>query len=145
MSSQIVANKMQTQEQKQEVQEKQYHQYFSSRPMISITMPTAKRIRFVGGMYVTDKQDEIDFLNSEIKAGNQMIFIDANKRTVGEAALDPLAAIKKKAVEDYLANIEKAKDPNNDMGNYAAEAVAGLVTSRNIAATATAVSSPAKR
>jgi len=140
MSSQIVDSKSQ----KTEV-EKQYHQYFSSRPMISITMPTAKRIRFVGGMYVTDKQDEIDFLNAEIKAGNQMIYVDNNKRTVGEAALDPLAAIKKKAVEDYLAAIEKAKDPNNDMGNYAAEAVAGLMTSRNVAATATAVSSPAKR
>jgi hypothetical protein len=111
-----------------------YNQYFSSRPKIGITMPTGKRIDFVGGMYLTDKEDEIGFLNEQIKLGHQMIYIRKGAEVVDADALDPLAAVKKKAVEEYLAQQALNSNPNRDMGNTAATG-AGLdiLTSKGVA------------
>ena len=113
---------------------KQYNQYFSTRPIISITMPSSKRIKFVGGMYVTDKEDEIEFLNAEIKFGNAMLFVKKDQLTVDSEALDPLAAVKKRAIEEYLENQKRAMDPNRDMGNTSSDISSSIQTSKGIAA-----------
>lgn len=114
--------------------QKQYNQYFSTRPSISITMPSAKRIRFVAGSYITDKQDEIDFLDKEIAIGHQMIFTKQGQEVVNEEALDPLAAVKKKAVEEYLAKQAAQADPSRDMGNSTADLSTSIMTSKGIGA-----------
>ena len=97
-----------------------YNQYFSSRPKIGITMPSGKRIDFIGGTYLTAKQDEIAFLDEQIALGHQMIFVRKGAEVVDADALDPLAAVKKKAVEEYLAQQALNSNPNRDMGTTAA-------------------------
>lgn len=113
---------------------KKFHQYFSSRPTISITMENGNRIRFVGGVYMTDNESEIKFLDEQIRAGHQMIYIKQGHTVVDADALDPLAAIKKKAVEEYLENQRKVMDPNRDMGNTTADIKTSIQTSKSIAA-----------
>jgi hypothetical protein len=81
------------------------HQFFSTRPRISIVLPSSKRISFSGGIYVTDKQDEIDFLNGEVAAGNQMIYVKSDQLTITKEQLDPLAAIKQRAREEAIAEL----------------------------------------
>jgi hypothetical protein len=116
-------------------QEKQYHQYFSTRPVINITMPSSKKIRFVAGVYVTDNADEVKFLDEQIAFGHSMIYVKEGQEVVGEEALDPLAAVKKKAIEEYLATQQKQQDPARDMGNTQASGVsADVATTKTIAA-----------
>ena len=94
----------------------QYNQYFSTRPRLSIVMKSGTIIRFVGGQYVTDVPDEIDFLNEQVAAGHSMIYVKKGNETVTQEQLDPMAAIKKKAVEEYLAQQQKQQDASRDMG-----------------------------
>ena len=114
--------------------QKQFHQYFSSRPTIGIVMQNGNRILFTGGQYVTDKEDEIAFLDTEIKAGHPMIFVKKEQLTVSQEQLDPLAAIKKKAIEEYLAKQNEQQDPNRDMGNTTSNISDSISTTRSIQA-----------
>lgn len=82
-----------------------FNQYFSSRPKISIIMPSSKRISFSGGIYVTDKKDEIEFLDKEISLGHPMIYIKKGEETITSEQLDPLHAIKQKAKEEAIAEL----------------------------------------
>ena len=82
---------------------------------------------------MTDREDEIAFLDEQIKLGHQMIFVKDNEKVVGSDAIDPLAAIKKKAVEDYLKQQERANDPNRDMGNSVNTVSESVQTSKSIA------------
>ena len=111
---------------------KKYNQYFSARPSLNITMPLGERIRFVGGTYITDSKHEIEFLDEQIKLGHGMIFTRKGQETVTSEALDPLAAIKKKAVEEYLANQQRAMDPKQDMGNTSSNISASVQTTRDL-------------
>lgn len=112
---------------------KQYHQYFSARPVINITTPLGRKIRFVGGTYITDVAAEIEFLDNEVKNGHPIIFVKEDQKVVSEEALDPLAAIKKKAVEEYLAKQKEQADPNRDMGNTVQNNAVNMATSKSIA------------
>lgn len=114
---------------------KNYNQYFSTRARVNITMPNGKRINFVAGTFVTDSQDEITFLDEQIKLGMQVIYTKKGQETITSDALDPLAAIKKKAVDEYLATQSKQLDPQRDMGNTESKG-AGLdvATTKSIAA-----------
>ena len=114
--------------------ETRYNQYFSTRPKIAITMPLGERIYFVGGQYVTDKAKEIEFLDEQIASGHPMIFVQKGNETVTQEQLDPLAAVKAKAVAEYLAQQAKQQDPSRDMGNTTnAGAGVDVATSRTIA------------
>ena len=93
-----------------------YNQYFSTRPRLSIAMKSGTIIRFVGGQYVTDVPDEISFLDEQIAAGHSMLYVKKGSETVTQEQLDPMAAIKKKAVEEYLAQQQKQQDASRDMG-----------------------------
>jgi hypothetical protein len=113
---------------------KQYHQYFSSRPKISITMPNGNRIYFVAGTYVTDNESEVEFLNEQIKHNHPMIFIQKGKETVTQEQLDPLAAIKEKVIAEYLSKQAEQQNPNRDMGRTdAVGAGVDVATTRTLA------------
>lgn len=115
--------------------DKKYNQYFSTRPRVNITMPNGKRISFIAGSYVTDAQDEIAFLDEQIRLGLQVIYTKKGQETVTAESLDPLAAIKKKAIDEYLAAQQAQADPDRDMGDTGAKgANPTLLNSKSIAA-----------
>lgn len=109
-----------------------YHQFFSTRPRISITMPSLKRIFFDGGIYITDKEDEIDFLNSQIEAGHQMIYVKKGAETLTEEQRDPMAAIKAKIIADFQKQQEEQQKAGRDMGTTA-QTTTGMTTTQGIA------------
>lgn len=113
---------------------KKFHQYFSSRPSLTIVMENGNRIRFVGGVYMTDNEQEISFLNEQIRCGHQMIYVKEGQKIVDADALDPLAAVKKRAVEEYIAQQKLAADPSRDMGNSVSDLTASIQTSKTIQA-----------
>lgn len=128
-----------------EQSQKVYHQYFSTRPRISIVMENANRIYFQGGQYITARKDEIEFLDKEVELGNSMIYKVAGKETVTEEQLDPLAAIKAKAIAEYLEQQQKQQDPSRDMGNTAnTGAGVDVATSKSIGAITVGSGSKAK-
>ena len=103
-----------------EQSQQSFHQYFSTRPIISIIMPSGNRIRFMAGQYVTDNAEEIEFLDAQIKARHPMIYTKSGQETVTKEQLDPLAAVKAKAIAEFLEQQKKQQDPSRDMGNTAA-------------------------
>ncbi len=113
---------------------KVYHQYFSTRPIMNIATTTGKMIHFVGSTYVTDAEDEIAFLDNEIRAGLKAIYVKQDKKTVSAVELDPLAAIKKKVIDEYLAAQAAQADVSRDMGNTSTDPQAGMQTSKSIGA-----------
>lgn len=112
----------------------QYHQYFSTRPRISMVLPSGDRISFVAGQYITDKEKEIEYLDEQVKAGHPMIYVKKGNEVVTAEQLDPLAAVKAKAIADYMAQQERQQDPSRDMGNTVnSGAGTDVATSKTIA------------
>jgi hypothetical protein len=117
-----------------------FRQYFSKHRFITTILPNGKRIQFTGGVYFTKSQDEIDYLEGEIKNGSSFFFVRKGEETISDDDRDPLNAIKRRAVEEYLQKQEESKK-ERDMGSSSiAGKLAGLQTTKSIAATAVAVS-----
>lgn len=101
-----------------------------------------EKANFIGGRYVTDIEAQIEELKEEIKSGNPTIYIDPNEMQVDSSELSPIETIKKKAIEEYLAQQAAATDKSNDMGNSEQSTkLTGMVTSSNVAATSAGSSS----
>lgn len=75
-----------------------------------------KEAAFINHKYLTDTLSEIEELQNEINQGHPTIYVDKNNLIVDTATLDPLHEIRKKAVEDYLAEQAAASDITNDRG-----------------------------
>ena len=117
---------------------------FKSRiPSCSYFFKNGKQAAFIGGKYVTDVDIEIAELESEIgksgltepnKSDHPHIYIDQREKEINTEALDPIAEIKRKAVEEYLAAQKKAL---NAAGNVSSSkvmpATTGMVNSTTIA------------
>lgn len=100
-----------TQEQVQEATpQKLYHQFSSTIKSCRMVMPDGRGISFVNGVYTTDREDEIVFLKTEIK--NRHPHISEGAQLTAED-LDPMAALKRKIIEDY----EREKALGRDMGS----------------------------
>lgn len=69
-------------------------------------LPNGKEINFVGGRYATDDSDEIEFLEATIKAKHPNFYIDSAEAEVDSVRVDPVEAIRAKAVADYIAEQE---------------------------------------
>jgi hypothetical protein len=83
----------------------------------TVLMPNAKPIIFFDGRVETDAEDEIKFLEDEIKAGHPHIFIDAQEVEVDKDKKDPLYALKEKMRQEILAEMATAIDKTNDAGS----------------------------
>lgn len=110
------------------------HLFKSSLPSCRFIFSNGKVANFVRGQYTTTLENEIKELEAEVAEGNPHIYIDNSQKTISVEELDPLYAIKKKAIEEYLAQQQKAVNPNNDMGNtvQAAAARPEILTSRGV-------------
>ena len=77
-----------------------------------------------------DNPQHITWLQEEIAAGHPDFFVDPLKVTF-DPLVDPLDAVKRKAVEDYLAEQAKLKDPTREMGGTDKTApLTGVATTR---------------
>jgi hypothetical protein len=113
--------------------QEKFNVYFSSFPSCQYVFKSGKVAPFVGGRYTTKIQSEITELDHEISEGHPHIYVKKGMETAVAADLDPLSAIKKRAVEEYLAAQAKALDPTNDMGSTVAAKGAGQINTSGIA------------
>ena len=90
------------------VELKTFSVYKSSLPNQRIPMPNGRLICITSGKYITDKEDEIEFLDNEIKAGFPYL---ASAGTMTSEDLDPMISLRRKIIADYLANEAKVPAP----------------------------------
>ena len=72
---------------------------------------------FVGGIYRTNIQAEIDELTHEISLGHPHMFVDEAEVTVDSTLIDPMAALRHKIIEEFKAQQVAATALDNDRGN----------------------------
>jgi hypothetical protein len=77
--------------------------YKSSLPACKIHMPNGKALNFVNSEFATGIAAEIEFLEAEIAAGHPTFYKDSAQLQIDSEKVDPLEAIKKKAIEEYIA------------------------------------------
>ncbi len=76
---------------------------------------SGKELNFVKGRYATGNEAEIKFLDAEVEAGHPHIYVDKGESEVDSVQVDPLTAIRAKAVADYIA--EQEAKVGMDTGN----------------------------
>jgi len=92
------------------------HQFFSRIPSVKYIFTNGKEAHFINGRFTTDVVGEIEQLNAEIAEGHPHLFTKPEALTITVADLDPLAEIKRKAIEEHMAKLAAASNPENDMG-----------------------------
>jgi hypothetical protein len=120
-------------------QDKMWHQFKSSILSCKFILSNGKNANFVNGIYRTDLDSEVAELQEEIKQGHPYI---SYLGQVSAADLDPISVIKKKAVEEYLAQQALTQDPKRDMGQTAenkSTLMASAATSQGVAGNAASV------
>lgn len=87
---------------------------------------------FNQGRYATQDEDEVAELEAAIKARHPHIFVDPKESETDSAIADPMSALKKKIIEDYLKN--EVKDRDLGTSDSTAGPGAGMLTSTSAAA-----------
>lgn len=117
-------------------QEKMWHQFKSSISSCKFILSNGKNANFVQGVYRTDIESEVAELKREIEQGHPYI---SYLGQVSAADLDPIAVIKRKAIEEYEAQKAATQNPKRDMGNTSdnkSTLVASAATSAGVAGNA---------
>lgn len=94
------------QTQVQETVEKVYNVYYNSVGSCKMVTEAGRTIAFVGGKYVTDIEEEINYLNKELALGNSKLSVVPGQEQMTAEDLDPMAALKKQHIAEYLAEQE---------------------------------------
>jgi len=81
--------------------EKTFQTYKSSLPNQKIAMPNGKMIRITSHQYITDMEDEIEFLDNEIKLGFPYL---TKTGEMTSTELDPMSALRAKIIAEYEAD-----------------------------------------
>lgn len=95
-------------------EQKVYQVYKSSLQSHTIIMPKGKQLRIFNYQYITDNEEEIEYLDYEISQG--FIYLEKMDKVTSED-LDPMAALKRKIIADYEAEkAAAAAKVQNDLG-----------------------------
>jgi len=93
--------------------------YKSTLKFNNVIFPNGHVAHFKGGMFVTDNQDYIDYLDSQIAKNGfgGVIYIDPNARTISAEQENPMLALRRKFYEEFEAERAAHLNPANDMGS----------------------------
>lgn len=81
---------------------KLFHVFYSSKLSSNMITTTGRYIVFVNGRYVTNSEEEINYLKTEIALGNPFLSVVEGKEIMSAEDLDPMAALKKQHIAEYL-------------------------------------------
>lgn len=110
-------------------QEKTYQIFHGSRQSMRMNTPEGGTIVFVGGKFITDNEDFIAYLQSELAAKNPFLSQKEEEKSLTSEDLDPMAALKKKHITEYLAALKEEPVASRDMGSTTADPKAGILSS----------------
>ena len=91
---------------------------------------------FIGGVYRTNVETEINELNAEIRAGIGAIWTIPGQEVVDSDDIDPMAVMKRKIIADY----EKEKARSLDNGNSVSDQTKAVIAGTGKVGTGAAVS-----
>ena len=104
-----------------EKQEKKYNIYYSLRGSMRMCCPSGKPIHFVGGKFVTDEKEAIEYLDAELAARNKFIYVKEGEERVTSTDLDPMAALRRKIIKEeskkIIAMAQKHLTASRNMGS----------------------------
>lgn len=102
------------------------HQFNCTLASCKFVLKNGKVVNFVAGKYYTSIESEFAELKAEVDSEHPHISYAGE---VNKADMDPVAALKRKAIEEYLA--EQASKVGKDMGStVAAPIIASAMTSQ---------------
>lgn len=92
--------------------------YKSTAKFTTVHDTKGRAMHFKMGNFITDDEDFIQFLDSEISknAFAGVIYIDPNARTITAEQENPMIALRKKFFQEFLAEQQAHTNPENDMG-----------------------------
>ena len=90
---------------------KVYQVYKSTIANQRLITPTGRLIKIIGGQYITDNKEDIEFLDKEISSG--FPYIKKEKEITSED-LDPMAVLRRQIREEVLAEQSSTRDLGND-------------------------------
>jgi len=82
-----------------QVEERKFQHYSSSRLNMAMLTKIGQRINFISGVFITDDQSVIRYLDEEIANGLNII---TKGELLTEKEADPMEALKKKHIAEYL-------------------------------------------
>lgn len=85
--------------------EKSYHVFYHTLKSCKMVTESGRTISFVDGRYVTDVQDEIDYLQKEIALGSGYLSIIPGQEVMTSSQLDPMQVLRAKFREELLAEL----------------------------------------
>lgn len=117
----------------QDTSEKVLHLFKNSILNCRYTFKSGKDAIFYNGEYFTDIAHEIAELEEEIYLGHPFIYRDESRITVSKSSLNPLEEIKRKAIEEYKAQVAAAQAANAE-GSTSDQKfnMASIATSANV-------------
>lgn len=101
-----------------EPEEIEYHVYYSTRKSMRMHTPDGQEIRFDNGRCITDNSVHIAFLENELRRMNPFVYINKDKPTMTTTDLNPMAVLKRRFIQEYLAEQAAKAEANKprDMG-----------------------------
>lgn len=120
--------------------------YWATMPFMNFVFPNGKVAVFRHYRFATEVPSEIEVLDREVAGNHPYIYVKQDALYLTEEMEDPMKALRKKIIADYLAEQAKFVDPTNDMGNTAQEPIRPQSTSdiASVAAGGDATQSAAK-
>ena len=81
--------------------EKTYHVFYNTIQSVKMITTGGRTMSFVLGKYVTDVQEEIEYLNAEIEIGNIHLSVKQGEEVMTASDLDPMASLRKKHFKEF--------------------------------------------
>ncbi len=102
-----------------EVEEQKFQHYKSSRLSMRMITIKGKKIQFTGHQFITTDKDIIEYIDSEIRLGLNVV---TKGPLLTSAESDPMEQLRKKHIKEYLEQqakeaSDKALGITRDMGN----------------------------
>lgn len=100
---------------------KSYNVYHCGPDNMHMHTADGQDIRFAQHRHVTDQPEVIAYLDAEVARRNPMVTVQEGHETMTSAELDPMAALKRKHVREFLLEqaAANAANPPRDLGGTA--------------------------
>ena len=102
-----------------------------------------KTLIFVEGKYITDREEEVQELEQEIKSGHPYLYIDPAEAEIDTTLQEKLEAAKRAVVDKVLAEHYAANPDANKSVNEAGGVASGTISPAALTAAAVQIKSPA--
>lgn len=86
----------------EQVSQDRFHVFYSVTPSMQVIDTKGQPIVFIAGRFHTKNADQIAFLQKMIADGSQAVSVNPDQLTMSADDLDPMEALKKKFIAEYL-------------------------------------------